>query len=158
MVVKLQEMYLPWSLRKQLIPVVLSRNLTLWPFRSLSIEASYLYALRKKASYNSWGTGKPCALEIGKIVSGSEAHERIQQMLPSNDVIGSHIQDTSHNLLLQVVQDIKSSCLEVSVQLEESIDDVNNCSQLLAIVRYLRIFILWAAGIDGKGNWSFQSH
>lgn len=56
--------------------------------------------------------------EIAKNVLGSKSHMEIQQIpLLSNDVIRSHIQDVCQDILLQVVQDMKTTPLKVRVQI-----------------------------------------
>ncbi|GLV38082.1 hypothetical protein CBL_10049 [Carabus blaptoides fortunei] len=80
---------------------------------------------------------KPCALEITKIVFGSEAYNKVKQIPLSNDVIRSRIKDMSEDILQQIVEDIKNSPVKVSIQLDES-TDVDNYSQLMMYIRYVK--------------------
>lgn len=107
------------------------------PLLEASYQVAYLCAKRKKPHTIAEELIKPCALIIAKTVLDSEAHKKIQQIPLSNDIIRSRIQDLSKDILLQVIEDIKSSPLKVSIQLDES-TDVDNCSQLLVFVRYVK--------------------
>ena len=73
----------------------------------------------------------------GKTVLGTEAETKLSLVPLSNDIIGSRIRDMSEDILQQVIADIKSSPIKVSLQLDES-TDVSSCSQLLVFARYVK--------------------
>ena len=79
---------------------------------------------------------KPCAVEMGKIVLGKEGSNKLNLVLLSNNVIQRRISDLSSDILDQVIADIKASPLKTFLQLDET-TDVENCSQLIALVRYV---------------------
>ena len=66
-----------------------------------------------------------------------EAVKKLQQVSLSNDVIHNRIVDMSENILEQVVADINASPVKVLLRVDES-TDVSNCSQLIAVVRYVK--------------------
>ena len=111
------------------------------PLFEASYQIAYVCAKKKKPHTIAEEVIKPCALEMVRIVLGTEAQKKIQQIPLSNDIIHSRIQDISQDIsqdiLLQVIQDIKDSPLKIGMQLDES-TDVDSCSQLLVFVRYVK--------------------
>ena len=107
------------------------------PLLEASYQVAYVCAKKKKPHTIAEEVIKPCALEMVRIVLGTEAQKKIQQIPLSNDIIHSRIQDISQDILLQVIQDIKDSPLKIGMQLDES-TDVDSCSQLLVFVRYVK--------------------
>lgn len=107
------------------------------PLLQASYHVAYLCAKKKKPHNIAEELVKPCALEIAKIVLGSEAYNKVKQISLSNDVIRSRIKAMSEDILQQIVEDIKNSPVRVSVQLDES-TDVYNCSQLMVYIRYVK--------------------
>ena len=87
-------------------------------------------------------------MEMTKSLLGVEAKKKLSLAPLSNDIISSRIRDMSEDILQQVIADVKTSPIKVSLQLDES-TDVSFCSQFLVFVWYVkekkvwRIFILW---------------
>ena len=69
-------------------------------------------------------------------VLGKEASKKLELVPLSNNVIQSRIKDFSSDVLDQVIAEIKASSSKTSLQLDES-TDVESCSQLVALVRYV---------------------
>ena len=69
-------------------------------------------------------------------VLGQEARKKLELVPLSNIVIHNRIGDLSDDILDQVISDVKSNSLKISLQLDES-TDVSNCSQLIALVRHV---------------------
>ena len=107
------------------------------PLLQASYEVALLCAKKKKAHTIAEELVKPCALEMAKIVLGTEAEKKLKQIPLSNDIIHSRIHDMSQDVLQQVITDLKASPVRVSIQLDES-TDVSFCSQLMAFVRYVK--------------------
>ena len=72
----------------------------------------------------------------GKNCSGKEVSNKLALVPLSNNVTLSQISDLSLDILNQVIADIKANPLKISLQLNET-TDVENCSQLIALVRYV---------------------
>ena len=68
---------------------------------------------------------KPCALEMVTIVPGQETRKKLELVSLSNNVIHNRIGDLSGDILDQVISDVRSSSLKISLQLDES-NDVSN--------------------------------
>ena len=100
------------------------------------LEASYKIAYQIAKNTIAETLIKPCALEMTEIVCGSEQRKKLESIPMSNNVIKSKIDDISENILKQVMEELASSPLAFSLQLDES-TDVSNCSQLLSFVRYV---------------------
>ena len=111
------------------------------PILLASCEAAYQIVKSKKPHTVGEELIKPCILKIADIVLGKEAAKeaakKLQQVSLSNDVIQNRIIDMSEDILEQVIADIKASPVTISLQLDES-TDVSNCSQLIAVVRYVK--------------------
>ncbi|XP_076329566.1 protein FAM200C-like [Tachypleus tridentatus] len=73
---------------------------------------------------------------MATIVLGKESSNKLKLVPLSNHVIQNRISDLSSNILDQVIADIKASPLKISLQLDKT-TDVANCSQLIALVRYV---------------------
>jgi len=107
------------------------------PLLQASYQVAYICAKKKKPHTIAEELVKPCALEMAKIMLGTEAQQKLQQIPLSNDVIRTRISDISKDILQQVIEDIKASNVPVGIQLDES-TDVENCSQLMVFVRYVK--------------------
>ena len=107
------------------------------PLLLASYEVAYQIVKSKKPHTVGEELIKPCILKIADIVLGKEAAKKLQQVSLSNDVIHNRIIDMSEDILEQVIADIKASPVTISLQLDES-TDVSNCSQLIAVVRYVK--------------------
>ena len=107
------------------------------PLLQASYEVALLCAREKEAHTIAEELLKPCALEMAKIMLGTEAEKKLKQIPLSNDIIRSRINDMSRDILQQVITDLKASPVKVSIQLDES-TDVSCCSQLVAFVRYVK--------------------
>ena len=79
---------------------------------------------------------KSCVLYMVKIVLWEEASKKFELVQFSNNVILCRISYLSSNILHQVIADIKASSMKIFFQLDEK-TDVENCSQLIALVRYI---------------------
>ena len=66
---------------------------------------------------------------------GKEKANKLEEILLSNDIIKKHISEMSLDILLRVVEEIKSSTI-FSLQLDES-TDVSSCAHLLVYARYI---------------------
>ncbi|XP_068206220.1 protein FAM200C-like [Palaemon carinicauda] len=102
-----------------------------------SYKVALLCAKKKKSHTIAEELVKHCALEMAKIVLGTEAEKKLKQIPLSNDIIHSRIHDMSQDVLQQVITDLKASPFRVSIQLDES-TDVSFCNQLMAFVRYVK--------------------
>ena len=107
------------------------------PLLLASYEAAYQIVKSKKPHTVEKELIKSCILKIADIVLGKEAAKKLQQVSLSNDVIHNRIIDMSEDILEQVIADIKASPVTISLQVDES-TDVSNCSQLIAVVRYVK--------------------
>ncbi|XP_068214549.1 protein FAM200C-like [Palaemon carinicauda] len=79
------------------------------PLLQASYEVALLCAKKKKAHTIAEELLKPCALEMAKIVLGTEAENKLKQIPLSNDNIHSRIPDMSQDVLQQVITDLKAS-------------------------------------------------
>lgn len=77
---------------------------------------------------------KPCALEMATMGQGTR--KKLELVLLSNNIIHNWIGDLSDDILDQVISYVRFSALKISLQLAES-TEVSNCSQLIALVRYV---------------------
>ena len=78
---------------------------------------------------------KPCLIEATTLVLGGEKANKLKEISLSNDTVKKRISEMSHNILLQVVEEERSSPL-FSLQLDES-TDISSCAQLLVYARYI---------------------
>ena len=107
------------------------------PLLRASYEATYQIAKSKKPHTVGEELIKPCILRMADIVLGKEAVKKLQQVSLSNDVTHNRIVDMSEDILEQIISDINASPVKISLQVDES-TDVSNCSQLIAVVRYVK--------------------
>ena len=107
------------------------------PLLRASYEAVYQIAKSKKPHTVGEELIKPCILRMAHIVLGKEAVKQLQQVPICNDVIHNRIVDMSEDILEQVVADINTSPVKISLLVDES-TDVSNSSQLIAVVRYVK--------------------
>ena len=105
------------------------------PLLLASYQVAYKVAKSKKPHTIAEELIKPCALEMATIILGKEAR-KFESVSLSNNVIHSRIGDLNEDILDQVISDVRSSPLKISLQLDES-TDVASCSQLIALVRYV---------------------
>jgi hypothetical protein len=80
---------------------------------------------------------KPSAMEMVKTVLGPDASKKLQQIPLSNNCIRNRINYMGDDIVNQLISDIKACSTKITIQLDES-TDVENCSQLIAFVRYMR--------------------
>lgn len=106
------------------------------PLLIASYHVAYKISKCKKPHTIAEELIKPCALEMATIVLGKEASNKLKLVPLSNNIIQSRINDMSLDILDQVVNDIRTSPLKISLQLDET-TDVTNCSQLIVFVRYI---------------------
>ena len=97
------------------------------------LEASYHIAFRIAQAKKPHTIGeeliKPCLIEATTLVLGGEKANKLKEISLSNDVVKKCISEMSQDILLQVVEEVKSSPL-FSLQLDES-TDISSCPQLL---------------------------
>ena len=89
----------------------------------------------KKASHNGEELIKPCLIEATTLVLGGEKANKLKEISLSNDTVKKRISEMSQDILLQVVEEVRSSPL-FSLQLDES-TDISSCAQLLVYARYI---------------------
>jgi len=107
------------------------------PLLLASYKVAFLCATNNKPHTEAEELVKPCAMEMAKTVLVTEAETKLSLVPLSDDIIGSRIRDMSEDILQQVIADIKSSPIKVSLQLDES-TGVSSYSQLLVFVRYVK--------------------
>jgi len=107
------------------------------PILSASYEVAYLIAKQGKPHTIGETLIKPCAMKMANIMLGKAAADKLSLIPLSNDTISCRIDDMSHDILDQVVQDLVTSPIKFSLQLDES-TDVAEMSQLLVFVRYVK--------------------
>ncbi|XP_051784720.1 protein ZBED8-like [Erpetoichthys calabaricus] len=107
------------------------------PLLLASFKVAYEVAKMKKPHTVLETLIKQCVLHIVKTILGAEAARKVQQIPLSNNVIRSRIDDIGADILDQVVSNIKAFPVKISIQLDES-TDVNNCSQLIVFIRYVK--------------------
>ena len=107
------------------------------PLLLISYKVAFLCATNNKPHTEAEELVKPCAMEMAKTVLVTEAETKLSLVPLSDDIIGSRIRDMSEDILQQVIADIKSSPIKVSLQLDES-TGVSSYSQLLVFVRYVK--------------------
>ena len=103
------------------------------------LEASYRIAFRiaqaKKPHTISEELIKPCLVEATTLVLGGEKANKLKETSLFNDTVKKRISEMSQDILLQVVEEVRSSPL-FSLQLDES-TDISSCAQLLVYARYI---------------------
>ena len=86
--------------------------------------AKLVVAKKKKSQAIAETLIKLCALEMVKTILGAAAVRKLQQVPSPNNVIRSRIDD----ILDQMVSDIKTFYVKISIQLNESTHVSNFCS------------------------------
>ena len=103
------------------------------------LEASYRIAFRIAQAKKSHTIGeeliKPCLIEATTLVLAGEKANKLKEISLSNDTVKKRISEMSHDILLQVVEEVRSSP-QFSLQLDES-TDISLCAQLLVYARYI---------------------
>ena len=103
------------------------------------LEASYRIAFRIAQSKKPHTIGeeliKPCLIEATTLVLGKEKASKLEKISLSNDTVKKRISEMSQDILLQVVEEIRSSSI-FSLQLDKS-TDVSSCVHLLVYARYI---------------------
>ena len=103
------------------------------------MEASYRIAFRivqaKKPHTIDEELIKPCLIEATTLVLGGEKANKLKEISLSNVTVKKRISEMSQDILLQVVEEVRSSPL-FSLQLDES-TDISSCAQLLVYARYI---------------------
>ena len=102
------------------------------------LEASYSIAFRIAQAKKPHTIGeeliKPCLIEATTQILGEEKANKLKVLL-SNDTVKKRISEMSQDILLQVVEEVRSSPL-FSLQLDES-TDISSCAQLLVYACYI---------------------
>ena len=103
------------------------------------LEASYRIAFRIAQAKKPHTIGeeliKPCLIEATTLVLRREKANKLKEISLSNDTVKKRISEMSQDILLQVVEEVRSSPL-FSLQLDES-TDISSCAQLLVYARYI---------------------
>ena len=103
------------------------------------LEASYRiafhFAQAKKLHTIGQELIKLCLIEATTLVMGEEKANKLKEISLSNNIVKKWISEISQNILLQVVEEVRSSTL-FSLQLNES-TDVSFCAQLLVYPWYI---------------------
>ena len=107
------------------------------PLLLATCKVAYEIVKNKKTHTIAKNAIKPWAVEMGSIVLGKEAKQKLQKVPLSDNVILSRISDKSNDILNQVIIDIKNSPTKILIQLNKS-TDIFKCCQLLTMVRYVK--------------------
>ena len=112
----------------------------MWPRQNKALlEASYRIAFRIAQSKKPHTIGeeliKPCLIEATTLILGKEKANKLEEISLSNDTIKKCISEMSQDILLQVVEEIRSGPI-FSLQLDES-TYVSSCAHLLVYGRYI---------------------
>ena len=103
------------------------------------LEASYRITFHIAQAKKSLTIGeeliKPCLIEATTLVLEGEKANKLKEILLSNDTVKKRLSEMSQDILLQVVEEVRSSLL-FSLQLDES-TDISSCAQLLVYARYI---------------------
>ena len=103
------------------------------------LEASYCIAFRIAQAKKPHTIGEelinPCLVEATTLVLGGEKANKLKEISLSNDTVKKRISEMSQDILLQVVEEVRSSPL-FFLQLDES-TDISTCAQLLVYARYI---------------------
>ena len=101
------------------------------------LEASYRIAFHIAQAKKPHTIGeeliKPCLVEATALVLGGEKANKLKEISLSNDTVKKRISEMSQDILLQVVEEVRSSPL-FSLQLDKS-TDISSCAQLLVCAR-----------------------
>ena len=111
----------------------------MWPRQNKALlETSYRIAFRIAQSEKPHTIGeeliKPCLIEATILVLGKKKANKLEEILLSNDIARKRISEMTQDILLQVVEEIRSNPI-FSLQLDES-TDVSSCAHLLVYARY----------------------
>lgn len=95
--------------------------------RKLLLDASYkdAYQVAKKKN-DTYNHQKNYALKVVKIILGKDTERMVAQVPINNNLIKNRI-DMSHDILEQVIDDIKASSMKILLQLNKYMD-VAHCS------------------------------
>ena len=112
----------------------------MWPRQNKALlEASYRIAFRIARSKKPQTIGKelikPCLIEATTLVQRKEKANKLEEISLFNDTVKKRISEMSQDILLQVVEEIRSSSI-FSLQLDKS-TDVSSCAHLLVYARYI---------------------
>ena len=112
----------------------------MWPRQNKALlEASYRISFRIAKSKKPHTIGeeliKPCLIEATTLVLEKKKANRLEEISLSSDTVKKRISEMNQDILLQVVEEIKSSPI-FSLQLDES-TDVSSCVYLLVYARYI---------------------
>ena len=112
----------------------------MWPRQNKALlEASYRIAFRIAQSKKPHTIGeeliKSYLIEATTLVLGKEKANKLEEISLSNNTVKKRISEMSQDILLQVVEEIRSSPI-FSLQLDES-TDVSSCAHLLVYARYI---------------------
>ena len=90
--------------------------------RCLEASCKVAYRITKEKKAHIIGDiGKTCTVDITKLVFSTEQKNTCGRPL-SNDTISSGITDISNNILEQIMEELKSSPIIFSMQLDKSTD------------------------------------
>ena len=112
----------------------------MWPRQNKALlEASYRIAFcisqSKKPHALSEELIKPCLIEATILVLGKEKANKLEEISLSNDTVKKRISEINQDILLQMMEEIRSSSI-FSLQLDES-TNVSSCVHLLIYARYI---------------------
>ena len=112
----------------------------MWPRQNKALlEVSYLIAFHIAQSKKPHTIGekliKPCLIEATTLVLGKEKANKLEEISLFNDIVKKRIFEMSQDILLQVVEDVRSSPI-FSLQLDES-TNASSCAHLLVYARYI---------------------
>ena len=112
----------------------------MWPRHNKALlEAAYRIAFRIGRSKKPHTIGeeliKPCLIEATTLLLGREKANKLEEISLSNDTVKKRISEMSQDILLEVVEEIRSSPI-FSLQLDKS-TDVSSCAHLLVYARYI---------------------
>ena len=111
----------------------------IWPRQNKALlEASYCIAFRIAQSKKPHIIGeeliKPCLIKATTLVLGKEKANKLEETLLSNYTFKKRFSEMSQDILLQVVEKIRSC--PIILQLDKS-TDVSSCAHLLVYTRYI---------------------
>ena len=114
----------------------------MWPGQNKALlEASYRIAFRIAQSKKPHTVGevliKPCLIEATTLVLGKEKANKLEEISLSNDTVKKRFSKMSQDILLQVVEEIRSSPI-FSLQLDESTDILSYAHLLVTLATFLK--------------------